>query len=134
MVARKPARKGRARAKVLDQLRERALAYPGAEEHFPWGERVVKVKGKVFVFLGRDEGPEAGLSVKLPASFEAALSLPGCEPTGYGLGKARWVTASFPRARPLPLPLLLGWLDESYRAVAPRTLVATLPPPGAAKR
>ena len=29
-----------------------ALSYPGAHEEFPWGERVVKVKGKVFVFLG----------------------------------------------------------------------------------
>jgi predicted DNA-binding protein (MmcQ/YjbR family) len=111
---------------VMQALRARALAYPGAEEHFPWGERVVKVKEKVFVFLGRDEGPEASLSVKLPASFEAAVSLPGCEPTGYGLGKARWVTASFPRARPPPLALLSAWLDESYRAVAPRGLVKAL--------
>lgn len=94
----------------------------------------MKVKGKVFVFLGRDEGPETGLSVKLPTSFEAAVSLPGCEPSGYGLGRARWVTASFARARPPPLALLLAWLDESYRAVAPRGLVKALdgearPPP-----
>ena len=33
-------------------LRAHALAYPGAREAFPWGERVVKVGGKVFVFLG----------------------------------------------------------------------------------
>lgn len=37
-------------------LRDFALDYPGAHEDFPWGERVVKVKGKVFLFLGgKDE-------------------------------------------------------------------------------
>lgn len=107
-------------------LRDKALAYPGATEHFPWGERVVKVKGKVFVFLGRDDGGEVGVSVKLPESGEAALSLPLCEPTGYGLGKAGWVSATFPKGKALPVELLLQWLDESYRAVAPKTLVAEL--------
>lgn len=110
----------------MAQLCARALAYPGATEHFPWGERVVKVKGKVFVFLGRDDGDEVGLSVKLPHSGEAAVSLPFCEPTGYGLGKAGWVTASFPKGKALPVALLAQWLDESYRAVAPKKLLAEL--------
>jgi predicted DNA-binding protein (MmcQ/YjbR family) len=110
----------------MAQLRLRALAYPGAEEHFPWGESVVKVKGKVFVFLGRAEEAEAGLSVKLPQSRDMALTLPGCEPTGYGLGKAGWVTASFPRGKTPPLELLVAWLDESYRAVAPKKFLREL--------
>ncbi|MBA3709787.1 MAG: hypothetical protein H0W83_13320, partial [Planctomycetes bacterium] len=37
-------------------LRAFALAFPGAYEDFPWGERVVKVAKKVFVFLGRGHG------------------------------------------------------------------------------
>lgn len=120
----KPAKKASPMAKV----REAALAYPGATEEFPWGERVIKVKGKVFVFLGRDEEDDVGLSVKLPHSGDAALGLPFCTPTGYGLGKAGWVSASFPGGKNVPLPLLLEWLDESYRAVAPKKLLATLPP------
>lgn len=118
----------------MAELRTRALRYPGATEHFPWGERVVKVKGKVFVFLGRDDGDEVGLSVKLPHSGEAALSLPFCEPTGYGLGKAGWVTASFPKGKSLPVELLAQWLDESYRAVAPKKLLAELDGPAAATK
>lgn len=111
----------------MAKVREAALAYPGATEEFPWGERVIKVKGKVFVFLGRDEDDDVGLSVKLPHSGDAALGLPFCTPTGYGLGKAGWVSASFPGGKNVPLPLLLEWLDESYRAVAPKKLLATLP-------
>jgi len=107
-------------------LRDFALGYPGAHEEFPWGERVVKVKGKVFVFLGReDEG--LGLSVKLPQSRLMALGLPFASPTGYGLGKSGWVTVQFgPRDKP-PMDLMRAWIDESYRAVAPKRLVATLP-------
>lgn len=106
-------------------LRQHALSYPEAREDFPWGERVVKVRGKVFVFLGR---PEEGLSlsVKLPGSATLALDLPFASPTAYGLGKSGWVTASFPAGRKPPLALLKQWIDESYRAVAPKKLVAQL--------
>jgi predicted DNA-binding protein (MmcQ/YjbR family) len=87
---------------------------------------VVKVRGKVFVFLGRPEEGGLGLSVKLPGSATLALDLPFATPTGYGLGKSGWVTARFPpRAKP-PLALLKQWIDESYRAVAPKRLVAQL--------
>jgi len=106
-------------------LRDFALGYPEATEDFPWGERVVKVRGKVFAFLGT---PGAGLhmSVKLPESATLALGLPFAEPTGYGLGRSGWVTVTFgPKARP-PVALLKQWIDESYRAVAPRALVSRL--------
>lgn len=53
------------------RLREYAMTFPGAHEDFPWGERVVKVKKKVFVFLGRDFG-DLGMSVKLPKSKATA--------------------------------------------------------------
>src|SRR5262249_27394752 len=72
------AMKKRTRAKGKMQhaktvLRDFALAYPGAREEFPWGERVIKVGKKVFVFLGMPDGDELGLSVKLPASGPMAL-------------------------------------------------------------
>ena len=107
-------------------LRDFALGYPEAREDFPWGERVVKVRDKVFVFLGRDEEGDVGVSVKLPSSGLLALGLPFAAPTGYGLGKRGWVTARFgPKDKP-PVELLQQWIDESYRAVAPKQLVATL--------
>jgi predicted DNA-binding protein (MmcQ/YjbR family) len=109
-------------------LREFALSFPEAYEEFPWGERVAKVKGKVFVFLGHDEG-DIGLSVKLPQSGMLALGLPFASPTGYGLGKAGWVTARFGARERVPLDLLRSWIDESYRAVAPKKLIASMSAP-----
>jgi predicted DNA-binding protein (MmcQ/YjbR family) len=107
-----------------------ALSYPEAREDFPWGERVVKVRGKVFVFFGKPDGDGLGLSVKLPGSATLALDLPFASPTGYGLGKSGWVTARFgPRQKP-PIALLKQWIDESYRAVAPKKLVEATRRPG----
>jgi predicted DNA-binding protein (MmcQ/YjbR family) len=106
-------------------LREVALGYPGTHEDFPWGHRVIKVKGKAFIFMSNEEA-RLGLSVKLPHSNAAALMLPFASPTGYGLGKSGWVSASFAKGERPPMELLRQWLDESYRAVAPKKLVAQL--------
>jgi predicted DNA-binding protein (MmcQ/YjbR family) len=102
-----------------------ALSYPEAAEEFPWDERVIKVRGKIFVFLGMVEGG-LRVGVKLPISAEMALTLPYVERMGYGLGKAGWVTAR-PGLKDKPdIDLFKGWIDQSYRAVAPKRLVKLL--------
>jgi predicted DNA-binding protein (MmcQ/YjbR family) len=114
-------------AEAKKKLLKAALAYPDAWKDHPWGETVVKVGKKVFVFLGLPRGGFS-LSCKLPHSFDVALStLPFAESTGYGLGASGWVTARFEGKDDVPFPLLLEWLDESYRAVAPAKLVKQLP-------
>ncbi|MBM3140609.1 MAG: MmcQ/YjbR family DNA-binding protein [Chloroflexi bacterium] len=113
-------------AKLVAALKEHALAYPEAWEDHPWGESVIKVRKKVFVFMG-----EGGLSVKLPDSRDFALSFPGAEPTGYGLGKAGWVSIALDGGDVPPPDLLEDWIEESYRAVAPKRLVAALDALGA---
>lgn len=113
-------------AAAEERLRAHALSFPETREDFPWGERVVKVRNKVFLFLGRPEEGGLSLSVKLPGSATLALDLPFASPTGYGLGKSGWVTARFgPREHP-PVHVLERWIDESYRAVAPKRLSASL--------
>jgi len=109
----------------LESLRVRALDYPDAVEEFPWGERVIKVRGKIFVFLNRGDSGIA-VTAKLRASHGEAMMMPFVKPTGYNLGRAGWVTARFEPGEPLPLSLLLAWVDESYRLVAPKTLVKKL--------
>ena len=96
-----------------------ALGLPGAHEDFPWGERVVKVHGKIFVFLGGGES----ITVKLVESRPHALSMEGAAPTGYGLGRSGWVTVP---VRGVPVAALRDWVEESYRIVAPKRLVAEL--------
>jgi predicted DNA-binding protein (MmcQ/YjbR family) len=104
-------------------LRDHALAYPETHEDFPWGHRAIKIKGKMFVVTSL-EGDKLGLTVKLPHTGKSALGLPFAEPTGYGLGKSGWVTARFGAEDTIPLDMLIEWIDESFRAVAPKRVVA----------
>ena len=53
-------------------------------------------------------------------------SLSFAEPTGYGLGKHGWVTATFEPGDAIPLDLIREWIDESYRAVAPKSVLAKM--------
>src|SRR5215213_7725580 len=111
-------------ARTRDRLRTFALALPGAWEDFPWGDRVVKVDKKIFVFLGLDEPPDAhGIGVKLVESHEQALAVPGASPSGYGLGKAGWVSIPLGDNDP-PVDVAEDWVEESYRLVAPKRLTA----------
>ena len=110
---------------IADALRTQALGYPETTEEFPWGHSAFKVTGKSFLFLAYDEG-WLKLSAKLPQSREFALEYPFTEPTGYGLGRAGWVTARFDGDDDVPLDVLSAWLDESYRAIAPKRLAAQL--------
>jgi predicted DNA-binding protein (MmcQ/YjbR family) len=106
-------------------LRRHALAFPETHEDFPWGHRALKVKGKMFVVLAL-EHDLLHLTVKLPVSGGMALGLPFASPTGYGLGKSGWVTARFGAANDLPLEMLREWVTESFRAVAPKKVLAKL--------
>jgi predicted DNA-binding protein (MmcQ/YjbR family) len=110
-------------------IREYALGLPEAYEDHPWGESVAKVNKKVFVFLGHPEWHAKhgfGFGVKLPSSGPIALSLPFTEPSGYNLGKSGWVSVSLRPGELPPLGMLKSWVDESYRAIAPKKLAARL--------
>jgi predicted DNA-binding protein (MmcQ/YjbR family) len=117
-------------------LKKRALAYPEVVEDHPWGHHAYKVKGKIFLILDFDPKQLGGmrLSLKLPQSGKAAVGLGFAEPTGYGLGKSGWVTARFAPDVTPPLEVLLAWLDESFRAIAPKRLVKTLDGPAPAPK
>jgi predicted DNA-binding protein (MmcQ/YjbR family) len=77
----------------------------------------------VFVFLGPDASKR--MTVKLDESHAHALSVEGAEKTGYGLGRSGWVTVPL-AADGVTAELLRDWVEESYRIVAPKRLVAEL--------
>ena len=106
-------------------IRRLALAYPGAIEEFPWGHSAFKVGGKTFLFLSL-EGDTLSLSAKLPKSRRSALAAPYASPTGYGLGKSGWVTGTFGGEYDVPIDAVADWMDESFRAIAPKKTIALL--------
>ena len=113
------------------RLRDRALALPEAVEEFPWGDRVAKVRKKIFIFIGEGEGKDASIALKLDGDAHGhALSLPGAKPTAYNLGKAGWVTIPLAALTAHP-DLLLEWVEISYCLIAPKRLsggIARRPP------
>ncbi|MFF9813280.1 MmcQ/YjbR family DNA-binding protein [Streptomyces sp. NPDC014006] len=112
-----------------EKVRGFALSLPSAAEEFPWGETVAKVNKKVFAFLGVDDGSHPmAVTVKLTdeAAHAHALTSPGAEPAGYGLGRAGWVRIPLQEPGAPAAELLCDWVEESYRAIAPRRLVAEL--------
>ena len=110
-------------SRIGDAIRKRCLAYPETAESFPWGESAFKVKGKTFVFM-RDDEEGLSFSVKLAASRANALKMPGSEPTHYGMGAKGWVTLA-PTSK-TSMTVLNGLIDESFRSVAPKRVLAGL--------
>ncbi|MCU1427275.1 MAG: hypothetical protein JWL83_1275, partial [Actinomycetia bacterium] len=129
------ARETRAMPPRNAKIRERLLAYAGTFpetwEDTPWEEDlVVKVGKKIFVFFGApaDDG-SLSVGMKLPESRDEALAYGFASPMGYGLGKSGWITSRFERGDSPPVDLLEEWIEESYRAVAPKKLVKLLDAP-----
>jgi predicted DNA-binding protein (MmcQ/YjbR family) len=111
---------------TLDELEQFALALPEAWADTPWGDRVVKVAKKIFVFLSSEGAERPGLTVKLPESNDHGLSFEGAVLPGYGLGKHGWVTIYVDGVPKQERDVLFDFVEESYRAVAPKTLVKRL--------
>lgn len=90
-------------------------------------------KAKLVTDRASRELLEFGLTY--PNSSATVVNLPFAKPTGYGLGKAGWVTVEF--ADEVPVEMLEELIDESDRAVAEtwlhHQLDARLAPAGRSK-
>jgi predicted DNA-binding protein (MmcQ/YjbR family) len=111
--------------KAAETLRAFGLTYPEAHIKSPWPDhKDVAVNDKTFAYISTPGHPFS-ISCKLPTSHDAALGLEYCEPTAYGLGQWGWVTAKVEKGT-IPIELFKEWIDESYRAQAPKRLVRLL--------
>ena len=117
---------GKRSDQVLRELRAFGLTYPGAHLKSPWPEHAdLAVNDKTFAYLP-EEGKPFSLSCKLPYTHEVALELPYAKPTAYGLGKSGWVSFTPAEDEIPPIEQLKEWIDQSYRAQAPKRLVKEL--------
>ncbi len=112
---------------MVAALRAFGLTFPGAHSKAPWpGHDDLAVNDKIFAHLPTAGADRFTLSVKLPYTGPAALDLPFATPTAYGLGRSGWVSFG-PADDEIPvLHQLKEWVEESYRARAPRRLVKEL--------
>jgi len=111
----------------IEELRAFGLSLPEATTRSPWeGHKDLAVREKTFAFMSSDGAGIFHMSCKLTVSREGALLLPFATPTGYGLGKSGWVTVEIRPGDELPLGMLKAWILESYKARAPKKLVALL--------
>ncbi len=110
---------------ICELLRARALELPETSEGASCVNRAFKARKKNFLFVG-EKPDQVRVMVKLGPSLEAAKALadPRVEIGGTG-----WVTIRFAPAEPLDAELLSSWLIESYRLLAPKTLVKQLKAP-----
>lgn len=117
------------------RLRTACLAFPGAEETFPFGPQtsVFKVAGKMFALSALD-APELSVSLKCEPELAERLRSehPAIRP-GYHLNKRHWNTVALDGA--LPDGMVRDLIEDSYDLVVaglPRATRLALDWPGGA--
>ena len=103
-------------------LRAVALGLPEVTEGTSCVNRAFKVRKKNVLFLGEKDGA-IRVMVKLVDSFEDATAM---DDPRVSAGTAGWVTLRFSPDDPLDEELLAAWTRESFRALAPKTVVKAL--------
>ena len=125
---------------VTKTLQNIALRYPEAQHGIACQGTAVecssfKARDKAFLFVG-GTGPSYTVRLKLRELQAEATKLAAKEPARYNIGAHGWAKVTFSVQDPPPPDLMERWIDESYRAVADKKLVAQLPdhPAATAKR
>ena len=110
---------------MQDELESFALSMPEAWFDTPWDEsRVSKVRKQIFAFYGDQDTPSIG--VKLVDSLDHARSLPGATEMTYGLGQHGWTNILITGLEEDDVDLLHDLMEESYRLIAPKSLIRQL--------
>lgn len=102
------------------RLRDLALAYPETSEVGSCVNQAYRARKKNFVFLG-EKPDECRIMLKLDASREEAAESAGADER-LRVADSGWVTMLFPPGDPPPVDLG-RWIDESFRLLAPKTLI-----------
>jgi hypothetical protein len=120
-------KKASAKIDPVVAIRMLALSYPETSEGIVCNRSSFKAKGKAFVFLGVEEDGY-DVMLKLNASLREAAELERKQPDRYHVGGHNWVTAKYSRNESPPPGLVERWMEESFRLLAPKALVASVTP------
>lgn len=106
-------------------IRIMALEYPGVTEGTSCNKAAFKAGKKSFVFLGeQDDG--WNLMVKLSDSLDEAELMAETKPDNVSVGQHGWTTLRFANGKGPAKKVLKRWIDESYRLLATKKLIAQL--------
>jgi hypothetical protein len=124
-----PQSKSRQKTDPQSILRSLALSYPDTAEGVACAgtaleKRTIKVRNKAFLFLGAKDA-----MLKLGDSLPQATQLARQQPQQCKVGAHGWVTVAL-GDETVPIDVLRRWIEESYRLLAPKQLVAALPAGG----
>ncbi|MBT3220870.1 MAG: MmcQ/YjbR family DNA-binding protein [Proteobacteria bacterium] len=106
---------------LSDKLRSVALDLPETSEGTSCVNRAFKVRKKNFLFIGEKPG-WLRVMLKLTESLDEARAMDD----RVDVGKTGWVTLRFEPTNAIDEELLFRWILESFRALAPKTVVKQL--------
>ncbi len=110
----------------MQKVRKIALQLPEAEEGTSCNKSAFQARKKSFCFMGQKDD-SYNVMVKLVDSLPEAEKLKADSPERFKVGLRGWTTLIFPHSESPPSGLLEKWVVESYRALAHKQLVASLP-------
>lgn len=109
--------------KAIESLRGWAMALPEVEEGNSCNKLAYKARKKAFLYVGSKDD-SWNLMLKLTDSIDLVDRV-AAEAEELGVSEHGWVSATFARTSNAPKELK-DWVEESYRALAPKTLVKQL--------
>ena len=110
---------------VTSALRDHAMTYPETSEGASCVNRAFKVRKKNFLFVGEKEDGACKVMLKLGPSLAAAEALAASDER-FEVGGTGWVTVRFDDSERPDEELLKQWVDESFRLLAPKTVLKLL--------
>lgn len=112
-------------ADLLERFRALCLALPEATEVEAWGHPTFRVRDKIFASIG-GEGGEWSIGVKVTPELQSGLVDRDARfSIAKYVGKHGWISMRVDG--PVEWREVSALVEESYRLIAPKALVARLP-------
>ena len=104
------------------------LSLPEVEEGLAFDKVAFKAGKKNFLFMSND-GDGYNVKLKLKDSLEEAQEQSSGHAGTIYVGSNGWVELEFPHGKSSPQSVLVPWIEESYRLLVPKKIVAKLDAP-----